>query len=170
MVVAKWAGLSSLDTADLTHGIFTHGSFQGGQRRMTRLVWALRMSIVTLIITLYNCDEQKSILECRTYRTSKWMCHFKFTVMSWSNIVFIYTVVTIESWIFFSSFSITCWMLSCFLLRTKRTYRLIKGKRFSVCLIWPWALKQYSLRELCILKKKCKKKSIIKAWGTSEQS
>lgn len=81
MVVANWAGLSSLDTAELTHGIFTHGSSQGGQMRMTRLVWALRKSIVTLIITLYNCGEQKSILECRRFQTLKWMCHFKFTVI-----------------------------------------------------------------------------------------
>ena len=34
---------------------------EGGQRRMVRLVWADRKVMLTQIVTLYNCGEQRSI-------------------------------------------------------------------------------------------------------------
>ena len=43
------------------------------QQRMTRLVQGDRKATVTPITTPYNCDEQKSISECTTRQTLRWM-------------------------------------------------------------------------------------------------
>lgn len=43
------------------------------QWRITRPIWAYRNAMVTQTASLYNCDEQKSILECTTWCILKWM-------------------------------------------------------------------------------------------------
>ena len=44
-----------------------------GQWRMARLVQADRKAMVTQITSLYKCGEKKSISECTTSQTLKWM-------------------------------------------------------------------------------------------------
>lgn len=65
------------ETKNTECGIVLWVEMPWGQRKMSRLVWAASMSVVTQIITLYNYDEQKTILACTKEWALRWIIDSK---------------------------------------------------------------------------------------------